>query len=283
MSVTELCHYCENHRAAEANGQSIPSRSDQSTAASPSSHMSPRARAQPHLYCANAALEAEVRRLLGETISAHIAGSEAQEISANPEPDLKLCRVLTDFGTGHWRDDGITISCDDIARVSRYLAAASRNLISPRQGFFTTNLACGARYSAILPPASRAPGFTIRIHRYRRVPLSAYMTARQLHTLTESIRRRMNVERISPDDHYAIIGNFTTIHANSAYDVLPRPEALIERAGGNATRLRERIASIVGLIIYLQRLQGGERRVAEMLKVGWRSHAIMACVRTRTR
>jgi len=163
------------------------------------------------------------------------------------------------------------------------MAAASRNLISPRQGFFTTNLACGARYSAILPPASRAPGFTIRIHRYRRVPLSAYMTAHQLHTLTESIRRRMNVERISPDDHYAIIGNFTTIHANSAYDVLPRPEALIERAGGNATRLRERIASIVGLIIYLQRLQGGERRVAEMLKVGWRSHAIMACVRTRTR
>jgi len=357
MSVTELCHYCENHRAAEADGQSIPGHRDQSTAASPSSHLSPRARAQSHLYCANAALEAEVRRLLGEVITAHIAGSEAQEISANPEPDLKLCRVLTDFGTGHWRDDGITISCDDVARVSRYLAAASRNLISPRQGFFTTNLVCGARYSAILPPASRAPGFTIRIHRYRRVPLSAYMTARQLHTLTESIRRRVNIiiagamfsgkttflrsvlelciERISPDDRYAIVedtpelrvearnlisllagrdgdenlasfqdhilnilrqrsdrfvigeirgaealdlievwntgitGNFTTIHANSARDVLPRLEVLIERAGGNATRLRERIASVVDLVIYLQRLQDGERRVTEMLEVGW--------------
>jgi Flp pilus assembly CpaF family ATPase len=66
-----------------------------------------------------------------------------------------------------------------------------------------------------------------------------------------------------------ITGNFTTIHANSARDVMTRFEILIERAGGNPTRLQERLAGVVGLIVYVQQLKGGKRRVTEMLKVGW--------------
>jgi type IV secretion system protein VirB11 len=66
-----------------------------------------------------------------------------------------------------------------------------------------------------------------------------------------------------------ITGNFTTIHANSARDVLSRLEILVERAGGNPTRLQERLAGVVGLIVYVRQLSDGKRRVTEMLKVGW--------------
>jgi Flp pilus assembly CpaF family ATPase len=345
MTATERNYYREKTLAGKAVGRP-----------NPISPLAENASSTANLYCANSALDAEVRRLLGEAITAQLAGSEAQELSANPAPHLKTCKVLTDFGVGDWRNDGITISCDDVVRASRYLASASRKLIPPRQGFFSTNLTCGARYSAILPPAARAPGFTIRIHRYRRIPLTAYMTTLQIEVLTECIRRRANIiiagamfsgkttflrsalelciEEISPDDRYAIVedtpelrvearnlisllagrdgdenlasfqdhilnilrqradrfvigeirgaeafdlievwntgisGNFTTIHANSAREVLPRLEVLIERAGGNAARLRERIAAVVGLIIYVKRLQNGERRVTEMLEVG---------------
>jgi Flp pilus assembly CpaF family ATPase len=309
------------------------------------------------VYCTNPVLDIEVQRLLGRDITAQVARGEAQEISANPTSDLKTCRILTDYGRGDMFDEGLSISCDNVTRVSRYLASDARKTIERRKGLFSSALACGGRYSAIHPPAARAPGFTIRIHRYRRIPLAAYMTSLQIEVLRECMERRANIivagpmfsgkttllrailelciEHIAPMERYAVVedtpelrieganlisllasrdgdenltsfqdhilgilrqrverfvigevrgaealdlieiwntgisGNFTTIHANSARDVLPRLEVLIERAGGNPTRLQERLAGVVGLIVYVRQLEGGERRVTEMLKVGW--------------
>src|SRR5438105_2311608 len=111
MTATEPDHYLENNPATEAVGQLALDFPNSSTTP-PRLNSLPQgalgACATANLYCASSILDAEVRRLLGEAITAQIAGSEAQEISANPKPDLKTCRVLTDFGTGDWRDDAIT-------------------------------------------------------------------------------------------------------------------------------------------------------------------------------
>jgi Flp pilus assembly CpaF family ATPase len=310
-----------------------------------------------NLYCANPVLDIEVRRQLGEAISAQINGGEAQEISANPLPDLKTCKILTDYGQGEMVDEDLVIPCDNVTRASRYLASDKRKIIDRHRGRLECDIAYGGRYSAILPPGARAPGCTIRIHRYRRIPLNAYMTAREVEALTMAISRRANiifagpmfggkttllraalelcVEKIAPHERYALLedtvelrveaknlisllagregddnhasyqdhirglmrqrverfvvgeirgdealdlievwnkgitGNFTTIHANSARDVPTALEILIERAGGNAQRVQERIARVLGLIVYVRQLSGGKRRVTEMLKVGW--------------
>jgi Flp pilus assembly CpaF family ATPase len=310
-----------------------------------------------NVFCANPTLDAEVRRQLGEAITSQIAGGDAQEISANPLPDLKTCRVLTDYGQGEMIDEGLVIPCDNVTRATRYLAADKLKIIDRHRGRLECDIAYGGRFSTILPPGARAPGCTIRIHRYRRIPLAAFMTSREVEALTMAISRRANivfagpmfggkttlmrsalelcVENIAPNERYALLedtaelrveaknlisllagrdgddnhasyqdhirglmrqrierfvvgeirgdealdlievwntgitGNFTTIHANSARDVLSRLEILVERAGGNPTRLQERLAGVVGLIVYVRQLSDGKRRVTEMLKVGW--------------
>jgi hypothetical protein len=113
------------------------------------------------LYCTDPALDVEVRCLLGEAITAQIADSDAQEISANPLPDLKSCRVLTDYGSGDEIDEGVRISCDNVTRVARYLASDKGKIIDRHRGKLECDLACGGRFTAKLPPGTRAPGFTI--------------------------------------------------------------------------------------------------------------------------
>jgi pilus assembly protein CpaF len=261
------------------------------------------------------------------------------------------------YGTGEMVDEGVTVPCDNVTRATRYLASDKQKIIDRHRGRLECDIAYGGRYSAILQPGARAPGCTIRIHRYRRIPLAAFMTSREVEALTMAISRRANivfagpmfggkttlmrsalelcVENIAPNERYALLedtaelrveaknlisllagrdgddnhasyqdhirglmrqrierfvvgeirgdealdlievwntgitGNFTTIHANSARDVLSRLEILVERAGGNPTRLQERLAGVVGLIVYVRQLSGGKRRVTEMLKVGW--------------
>jgi hypothetical protein len=111
-----------------------------------------------HLYCANPVLDIEVQRLFGEGITAQVTGGEAQEISANPLPDLKACRVLTDYGRGEMVDEGLSISCDNVTRATRYLAADKRKIIDRHRGRLECNIAYGGRYSAILQPGARASG-----------------------------------------------------------------------------------------------------------------------------
>jgi Flp pilus assembly CpaF family ATPase len=179
------------------------------------------------LYCTDPALDVEVRCLLGEAITAQIADSDAQEISANPLPDLKSCRVLTDYGSGDEIDEGVRISCDNVTRVARYLASDKGKIIDRHRGKLECDLACGGRFTAKLPPGTRAPGFTIRLHRYRRIPLVAFMTSGEAEVLTAAIARRANIifagpmfsgkttllrsafehciEHVAPDERYAVL------------------------------------------------------------------------------
>lgn len=64
-------------------------------------------------------------------------------------------------------------------------------------------------------------------------------------------------------------GSLTTLHANSARDGLSRLETMILMAGFDLPlrAIREQITSSVELIIYVRRLQGGERKVTNIMEV----------------
>jgi len=64
-------------------------------------------------------------------------------------------------------------------------------------------------------------------------------------------------------------GSMTTIHANSARDALSRLEQMIGMAGMPMTQasIRNQVASAIQLIIQLQRLSDGKRRVTQVAEV----------------
>ena len=64
-------------------------------------------------------------------------------------------------------------------------------------------------------------------------------------------------------------GSMTTIHANSARDALSRLEQMVGMAGMPMTQasIRAQVASAIQLIIQLQRLSDGKRRVTQVTEV----------------
>jgi pilus assembly protein CpaF len=65
-------------------------------------------------------------------------------------------------------------------------------------------------------------------------------------------------------------GSLSTIHANSPRDALARTETMVLMAGYDlpVKAIRQQIASALELIIHLERLQDGSRRVTSITEVG---------------
>jgi pilus assembly protein CpaF len=65
-------------------------------------------------------------------------------------------------------------------------------------------------------------------------------------------------------------GSMTTVHANSPRDALSRIETMVLLAGADLPlrAIREQIASAVDLVVYIERIQDGSRRVTQVSEVG---------------
>ena len=64
-------------------------------------------------------------------------------------------------------------------------------------------------------------------------------------------------------------GSLTTIHANTARDALARVETMVLMSGADLPlrAIREQIASAIDLVVYIERLQDGARRVTQIAEV----------------
>jgi pilus assembly protein CpaF len=64
-------------------------------------------------------------------------------------------------------------------------------------------------------------------------------------------------------------GSLTTVHANSARDALARVETMVLMAGFElpVRAIRQQVASALDLIIHLERLEDGTRRVTSITEV----------------
>jgi len=64
-------------------------------------------------------------------------------------------------------------------------------------------------------------------------------------------------------------GSITTIHANSARDALSRVETMVLMSGADLPlrAIREQVASAIDLVVYVERLQDGSRRVTQVAEV----------------
>src|SRR5204862_7052744 len=65
-------------------------------------------------------------------------------------------------------------------------------------------------------------------------------------------------------------GSLCTVHANSPRDALSRVETMVLMAGYDlpVRAIRQQVASALDLIIHLERLQDGSRRVTSITEVG---------------
>src|SRR5204862_4801101 len=65
-------------------------------------------------------------------------------------------------------------------------------------------------------------------------------------------------------------GSLCTVHANSPRDALSRVETMVLMAGYElpVRAIRQQVASALDLIIHLERLQDGSRRVTSITEVG---------------
>ena len=62
----------------------------------------------------------------------------------------------------------------------------------------------------------------------------------------------------------------TTAHANSPRDAISRIETMVLMAGADLPlrAIREQIASAVELVVYIERIQDGSRRITQISEVG---------------
>jgi type IV secretion system protein TrbB len=142
-----------------------------------------------NLYCANPLIDAHVERLLGATVSNLLREGKVQEISVNRDG-----RIRIDDGTPwEYLLDAASIPSAYRETAIRLIASANNIWLDPDAPFVDTVLACGARFSASLPPVADGVQFTMRTHVRIFRPLTAFMTNAQAEWTRKQISDRKNI------------------------------------------------------------------------------------------
>jgi Flp pilus assembly CpaF family ATPase len=175
----------------------------------------------PPLFCAPAALEATIRRLLGAAVCHYLAGPGTQELSANFAPATGQCRLFIDDGTGPMRPLEACLPPSAIIAVTRILATLDGQSLPPSAPFLSCDLASGFRWHSALPPVADGPQFSIRVHPRLLRPLADFMDAEQARVVAEAIAQRRTI----------LIGGGTftgkTTLINSLINLIPLAERLL--------------------------------------------------------
>jgi pilus assembly protein CpaF len=142
-----------------------------------------------NIYCAHPLINAQVERLLGDDITRLLREDKAQEISVNADGRIRI----DDGGPWEYLIDAEPIPPAFAETAIRLIAAVNNIWIDPAAPLVETDLACGARFTAIHPPLARGVEFTIRTHRRIFRPLTAFMTAEQAQWTWRQILERKNI------------------------------------------------------------------------------------------
>ena len=145
------------------------------------------------MFCADAALDAAVRRILGPIVVAQLEHPALQELSANYDPVGQLCRLFADDGSGPMKALEATMAPDSIIAVTRILATIDGQSLKPGASFLNCVLANGFRYHAVLPPVTDGPSFSIRAHARMLRPLADFMTAAQARYIRNTVLGRLSI------------------------------------------------------------------------------------------
>src|ERR687887_7284 len=192
-----------------------------------------------------------------------------------------------------------------LRRIINKMVAQVGRRIDESSPMVDARLPDGSRVNAVIPPLSlTGPLVTIRKFSKRRLTLEDLVELRlnQRHVLRLEARPK-NIEgqgeipirelvrnslRMRPDriivgevrgaealDMLQAMntghdGSLSTIHANSPRDALARVETMVLMAGYDlpVKAIRQQVASALDLIIHLERLQDGSRRVTSITEVG---------------
>jgi Flp pilus assembly CpaF family ATPase len=179
------------------------------------------------MFCADAALDAAVRRIYGPIVVAQLDHPALQELSANYDRAAQLCRLYADDGSGPMKPLKATLPPDAIVAVSRILATLDGQSLQPNAAFLNCVLANGFRYHAVLPPVTDGPSFSIRAHARMRRPLADFMTAAQARYIRNAVLGRLGILIAGGSN----TGKTTLV--NALINLIPEDERLliIEDAG----------------------------------------------------
>jgi type IV secretion system protein TrbB len=145
------------------------------------------------MFCADAALDAAVRRIMGPIVVAQLDNPAIQELSANYDPAARVCRLFVDDGSGPMRSLEATLQPAAIITATRILATLDGQSLQPAAPFLNCILANGFRYHASLPPVSDGPGCSIRAHARMLRLLLDFMTATQAGYIQTAILSRSTI------------------------------------------------------------------------------------------
>ena len=179
------------------------------------------------MFCADAALDAAVRRILGPIVVAQLDHPALQELSANYDPVAQLCRLFADDGGGPMKALEATMAPDGIIAVTRIFATIDGQSLQPDAPFLNCVLANGFRYHAVLPPVTDGPSFSIRAHARMLRPLADFMTMAQARYIRNAVLGRLSILIAGGSN----TGKTTLV--NALINLIPEDERLliIEDAG----------------------------------------------------
>ena len=139
--------------------------------------------------CADAALDAVLRRIYGPAVVAQLDDPATQELSANYDSANATCRLFVDDGGGPMRPLEAVLLPAAIIAGTRILATLDGQSLQPAAAFLNCVLANGFRYHAALPPVTDGPSFSVRAHARMVRRLADFMTETQADYIQNAIQR----------------------------------------------------------------------------------------------
>jgi Flp pilus assembly CpaF family ATPase len=145
------------------------------------------------MFCADAALDAAVRRIYGPIVVAQLDDPGLQELSANYDSVVQRCRLFVDDGSGPMRPLEATLQPGAIITVTRILATVDGQSLPAAAPFLNCVLANGFRYHAAFARVTDGPSFSIRAHARMVRLLVDFMTAAQARYVESAILSRRTI------------------------------------------------------------------------------------------
>jgi len=172
-------------------------------------------------------MEAQFGRLLGTDVLRLLDDPDVQEVSANYDPILGLCRVFVDRGSGPMAPVAATLSPERVNATTRLLAALNGQQLRPERPFLSCSLLNGFRFHGVLGHVGRdakisdGPSFSIRVHARMVRPLADFLSESVEQLVTHAIAERQTLLIVG------LTNSGKTTLLNAVIGIIPASERLL--------------------------------------------------------